>query len=87
MCKYWGVPANITQAALSRTVVGTPFAAASKGHVNSKTEWFGDVGNQHASTGNGFLDRSIEGEVKRKYFSHRWSFSCFQPHVLEQGRF
>ena len=33
------------------------------------------------------LDRSIEGEVKRKYFSHRWSFSCFQPHVLEQGRF
>jgi len=59
MCKYWGVPANITQAALSRTVVGTPFAAASKGHVNSKTEWFGDVGNQHASTGNGFLDRYI----------------------------
>src|SRR5438552_6127389 len=33
------------------------------------------------------LNRSIEGEVKRKYFSHRWSFSCFQPHVLEQRRF
>src|SRR5437762_8043038 len=30
---------------------------------------------------------SIEGEVKRKYLSHRWSFSCFQPHVLEQRRF
>jgi len=33
-CKSsYGVPANITQAPLSRTVVGRPFAAASKGHV------------------------------------------------------
>jgi hypothetical protein len=33
-CKYsYGVPANITQAPLSRTVVGRPFAAALNGHV------------------------------------------------------
>src|SRR5215470_11477135 len=25
---------------------------------------------------------SIDGEVKRKYFSESWSFSCFQPHVI-----
>jgi hypothetical protein len=33
-CKYaHGVPANITQAPLSRTAVGRPSAAASKGHM------------------------------------------------------
>ena len=33
------------------------------------------------------LSCSIEGEVKKKYVSDRWSLSCFQPHLLEQGRF
>ena len=29
------------------------------------------------------LGSSIEGEVKRKFFSlDGWSFSCFQPHVM-----
>jgi hypothetical protein len=32
------------------------------------------------------LGCSIE-EVKRKNLSPRWSFSCFQPDVLEEGRF
>ena len=30
---------------------------------------------------------SIEEEVKRKNLSPRWSLSCFQPDVLEEGRF
>jgi hypothetical protein len=33
------------------------------------------------------LGCSIEEEVKRKNLSPRWSFSCFQPDVLEEGRF
>src|SRR5580704_12056359 len=34
ICRYsYGVPANITQAPLLRTVVGRPFAAALNGHV------------------------------------------------------
>jgi hypothetical protein len=33
------------------------------------------------------LGSSIEGEVKRKFFSlDGWSFSCFQPHVM-RGEF
>jgi hypothetical protein len=33
------------------------------------------------------LGCSIEEEVKRKNLSPRWNFSCFQPDVLEEGRF
>lgn len=33
------------------------------------------------------LVRSIKGEVKKKYISFGWTFSCFSAHLIERDLF